>query len=200
MEFILVQEISLIQYLNRSSIFIEINSKFRHNIQNVSLLGVCVWMRNIANMYNNVCRYDLFKRCESGISVVGRSETNPTVSDKITERPDGNLTSLMVGSSVANNGSSAKTFASVSLLNNVDLPALVYPPEQQSGTGPAAIFRCNSRVRVTVLSSRRILNNPHKNHAPVSLDLGLAGSPKETEPPRCRSDASMSGLSASLII
>jgi hypothetical protein len=49
----------------------------------------------------------------------------PTVSDRITRRPDGSRRPRMVGSSVANSWSRAVTSAPVNALNSVDLPALV---------------------------------------------------------------------------
>ena len=58
-------------------------------------------------------------------SWVGSSEMKPTVSDRMTWRRDGSLTTRIVGSSVANNWSRATTCAAVSRLNSVDLPALV---------------------------------------------------------------------------
>ena len=58
-------------------------------------------------------------------SIVGRSEMNPTVSDKMMRRALGSFTSRIVGSSVANTWSMASTPAPVMRLNSVDLPALV---------------------------------------------------------------------------
>ena len=49
----------------------------------------------------------------------------PTVSDRMTRRPDGSFSPRMVGSSVAKSWSCACTSAPVMALNNVDLPALV---------------------------------------------------------------------------
>ncbi len=49
----------------------------------------------------------------------------PTVSDRITRRPDGRSSPRIVGSNVANNWSRATTAEPVSALNSVDLPALV---------------------------------------------------------------------------
>ncbi len=59
------------------------------------------------------------------ISMVGRSEMKPTVSDRIAEPPCGSLISRMVGSRVANSMSAAITCERVRRLNRVDLPALV---------------------------------------------------------------------------
>jgi hypothetical protein len=49
----------------------------------------------------------------------------PTVSDRITLRPEGSVTPRIVGSSVAKSMSLASTSAPVMRLNSVDLPALV---------------------------------------------------------------------------
>jgi hypothetical protein len=62
---------------------------------------------------------------KAAISVVGRSEMKPTVSDRTAFEPPGSGKALMVGSSVANSVPSASTEAPVSTLNSVDLPALV---------------------------------------------------------------------------
>ena len=59
----------------------------------------------------------------------------PTVSDKTTFCPEGNLRARIVGSSVANNISSAITLDLVSKLNRVDFPALVYPTIEIIGRG-----------------------------------------------------------------
>ena len=59
------------------------------------------------------------------MSVVGKSEMKPTVSDITAFEPPGSGSDLMVGSSVAKSVSSASTEAPVSALNRVDLPALV---------------------------------------------------------------------------
>ncbi len=59
------------------------------------------------------------------MSVVGRSEMKPTVSDSTALEPPGSDRARMVGSSVANSMLSASTEAPVSALNKVDLPALV---------------------------------------------------------------------------
>ncbi len=59
------------------------------------------------------------------MSVVGKSEMKPTVSDRIAEPPWGSLMRRMVGSSVANSMSAAITSARVSRLNRVDFPAFV---------------------------------------------------------------------------
>ena len=57
--------------------------------------------------------------------MVGRSEMNPTVSERIANPPCGRVMSRIVGSSVANNMSAAMTSAWVSRLKSVDLPAFV---------------------------------------------------------------------------
>jgi len=62
---------------------------------------------------------------KAAIRSVGRSEINPTVSDRIAVRPDGRTTLRMVGSRVANSISFAMTAESVNRLNRVDFPALV---------------------------------------------------------------------------
>ena len=49
----------------------------------------------------------------------------PTVSETMILRPDGSSTPRIVGSSVANSMSFAKTSAPVIWLNSVDFPALV---------------------------------------------------------------------------
>ena len=59
------------------------------------------------------------------ISMVGRSEMKPTVSERIAAPPCGSFISRIVGSSVANSMSAATTSARVRRLNSVDLPALV---------------------------------------------------------------------------
>ena len=56
---------------------------------------------------------------------VGRSDMNPTVSDRMISRPEASRTFRMVGSRVANNMSRANTSARVKRLNKVDLPAFV---------------------------------------------------------------------------
>jgi len=61
----------------------------------------------------------------AAISMVGRSEMKPTVSDRMICAPCGRLTARNVGSSVANSLSADSTLALVSWLNSVDLPALV---------------------------------------------------------------------------
>ena len=62
---------------------------------------------------------------KAAINSVGRSETNPTVSDRITLSKPGNRISRMVGSSVANSKFSANTASPVKRLKSVDFPALV---------------------------------------------------------------------------
>ncbi|GBF26817.1 hypothetical protein MnTg02_01858 [bacterium MnTg02] len=61
----------------------------------------------------------------AAISGVGKPEIKPTVSEIIALVPPGSRISRMVGSSVAKSKSSAGTFAPVSALKSVDLPALV---------------------------------------------------------------------------
>ena len=58
---------------------------------------------------------------------------NPTVSDTMALVPSGSANARKVGSSVANGMSASSTFARVSLLNRVDLPALVYPTSATIG-------------------------------------------------------------------
>ena len=90
---------------------------------------------------SNVARNDATKW-------VGKSAIKPTVSARIISLPSGNLTRRMVGSSVAKGKSSAKTLAPVNRLNNVDLPALVYPTNDITGNGTfSRPLRCKSRVR-----------------------------------------------------
>ena len=84
---------------------------------------------------------------------VGKSEINPTVSERMTFRPDGSSIPRIVGSSVANNISFAITFAPVILLKIVDLPALVYPTNATIGYGiflRAAL--CKARVFTTLFN------------------------------------------------
>src|SRR5438132_14228274 len=58
-------------------------------------------------------------------NIVGRSEMNPTVSERMTRNPFGRSTARKVGSSVANSMSAESTLLWLKRLNRVDLPALV---------------------------------------------------------------------------
>ena len=64
----------------------------------------------------------------------GRCRTKPTVSVRVNTRPSRVWVRRVVGSKVANRASSTRTPAPVSLFNNEDLPALVYPTIATLGT------------------------------------------------------------------
>ena len=68
---------------------------------------------------------------------------NPTVSESRILRLEGNVIERKVGSSVANMRDEAITPALVTALNNVDLPAFVYPTIATVSTGTASRrWRC----------------------------------------------------------
>ena len=62
---------------------------------------------------------------KAAINSVGRSDINPTVSERITFIPLLSSRARILGSSVANSIFSEKTFAPVNKLNKVDFPAFV---------------------------------------------------------------------------
>ena len=121
-------------------------------------------------------------------SWVGKSDTKPTVSDKIALSTPGRLICRIVGSSVAKSKSSAITVAPVMRLNNVDFPALVYPTRAITGQG--AFFRrsrCRPRVRRTCSSSRRSFAMRSRMRRRSASIWVSPGPPRKPKPPRCRS-------------
>jgi hypothetical protein len=80
----------------------------------------------VAHVQDDVGLGHLLQRgAEGGDQFRGNSLMKPTVSDRITLRPEGSSVPRSVGSSVAKSWFSANTPAPVSALNRVDLPALV---------------------------------------------------------------------------
>ena len=69
---------------------------------------------------------------KDSINSVGRSDMKPTVSENKIGPNSGSTFLLVTESSVANNLSAAYWLLLVSLLNNVVLPALVYPTKATS--------------------------------------------------------------------
>ena len=110
-------------------------------------------MISALNTSSNVAR-------NAATNSVGKSEINPTVSDRMTRCPVASVKLRIVGSSVANNISFAITCAPVRRLKRVDLPAFVYPIKATIGNGTLArAARCSARVFTTLSNCRRSRSN-----------------------------------------
>ena len=125
---------------------------------------------------------------KASTSSCGNSLMKPTVSDKITRRPDGRRSPRIVGSKVANSWSLATTSAPVRALNNVDLPELVYPTSATTGKGTRLrAERWRPRVRRTC--SRSFFSRTRRSSIKrLSASICVSpGPPRKPKPPRCRS-------------
>ncbi len=115
-------------------------------------------------------------------SSVGSSLMKPTVSDRITRRPEGRRRPRMVGSRVANSWSCACTEAPVSAFEQGGLAGIgVAHQRDHRERHPAPRPPMQPARTPHLLQVALEAHDALADQAPVGLDLGLAGSAQEAE-------------------